>query len=249
MLRIIIMNAKGGCGKTTVATNLASYYAHQGVGTALFDYDPQGSALRWAAQRPQGRAAIYHLAAHRPPRPGMTRAFHMRVPPDTRRIIIDTPAGFDGIDFEDRVAEADVILIPVLQSAIDIQSSADFIRDLLLKGRVRAQNKALGIIANRLRYNTRSLTKLERFLDELGIPVAARLRDTQQYLQASEEGLGIHELDYREHSRDAAPWQQLCDWLDRIELSRQAGMTGELQLPTQPVSGHQDKDSGLNRNR
>ena len=221
MLRIVIMNAKGGCGKTTVSTNLASFYAQQGVPTSLFDYDPQGSATRWARQRPQDRARIYSLAAHEPVPAGTTRSFRLRVPTDTRRIVIDTPAGFAGIDFEDRVAEADVILVPVLQSSIDIHSSADFIRDLLLKGRVRALNKRLGIIANRLRSNTRSLSRLERFLDELGIPVVARLRDTQQYLHASDQGLGIHELDHREHQRDTAPWQQLCEWLDRIEQSRQ----------------------------
>lgn len=236
MLRIIIMNAKGGCGKTTVATNLASYYAHQGMGAALFDYDPQGAATRWAEQRPQGRASIYSLAAWTPGRSCMTRAYRMRVPPDTRRVIIDTPAGFSGIDFEDRVAEADVILIPVLQSTIDIQSTADFIHELMRKGQVRARNKALGIIANRLRYNTRSMTKLERFLDELAIPVVARLRDTQQYLQASDEGLGIHELDYREHSRDAAPWQQLNEWLDRIEQSRQSGMQVQPDMQPHPHS-------------
>lgn len=236
MLRIIIMNAKGGCGKTTVATNLASYYAHKGVGAALFDYDPQGAATRWAEQRPQSRASIYSLAAWAPSRPGLTRAYHMRVPPDTRRIIIDTPAGFSGINFEDRVVEADVILIPVLQSAIDIQTTADFIHELLSKGRVRARNKALGIIANRLRHNTRSMTKLERFLDQLGIPVAARLRDTQQYLQASDEGLGIHELDYREHGRDAAPWQQLSEWLDCIEQARQSGMKVQPDMQPHPHS-------------
>lgn len=239
MLRIIVMNAKGGCGKTTVATNLASYYAQQGVGTALFDYDPQGSATRWAEHRPHARAAIYSLAAYAPSGAGMTRAFRMRVPDDTRRIIIDTPAGFGGIDFEDRVAEADVILIPVLQSAIDIHSTADFIRDLLLKGRVRAQNKTLGIIANRLRSNTKSLNKLERFLDELGIPVVARLRDTQQYIQASEEGLGIHEMDYREHKRDAAPWQELSEWLDRIEQSTRGGLSAHPQIQSQV---HSDLD-------
>lgn len=233
MLRIIVMNAKGGCGKTTVATNLASYYAQQGVGTALFDYDPQGAATRWAEQRPQGRAGIYSLAAHAPARAGMTRAYHMRVPPDTRRVIIDTPAGFAGIDFEDRVSEADVILIPVLQSAIDIQATADFMRELLSKGQVRARNKSLGLIANRLRHNTRSLTKLEGFLEQAGIPVAARLRDTQQYLQASEEGLGIHELDYREHHRDAAPWQQLREWLDGIEQARESGMSGQTETRIQ----------------
>jgi chromosome partitioning protein len=237
------MNAKGGCGKTTVSTNLASFYARQGVPTALFDYDPQGSASRWIRQRPQDSPHIHSVAAHGSAPAGVTRSFRLRVPTDTRRIVIDTPAGFAGIDFEDRVAEADVILVPVLQSSIDIHSSADFIRDLLLKGRLRALNKSLGIIANRLRSNTRSLSRLERFLDELGIPVVARLRDTQQYLHASEQGLGIHELQHRDHERDTAPWQQLCDWLDHIEQSHQTESEAAPFAPPFPSS--MDSDNGI----
>ncbi|MCG7961877.1 MAG: ParA family protein, partial [Candidatus Thiodiazotropha taylori] len=47
MKRLLILNSKGGCGKTTIATNLAGYYASAGTPTALFDYDPQGSSHRW----------------------------------------------------------------------------------------------------------------------------------------------------------------------------------------------------------
>jgi len=34
---IVILNPKGGCGKTTLATNIASYYAKQGPMPALRD--------------------------------------------------------------------------------------------------------------------------------------------------------------------------------------------------------------------
>ncbi len=214
MLRISIMNTKGGCGKTTVATNLASYCGSRGFGTALFDYDRQGSSSRWLKERKPGWAPIHGVAAYEPPREGVTRAWQMRVPDNTRYVITDTPAGYALVDVEDRVAEADIILIPVLPSSIDIHSTADFIRDLLLVGKARTHNTRLAIVTNRTRIRTKAVEKLERFLQNLDIPVIARIRDTQHYVSAAEQGVGIHELNERDAQKDIESWAALLDWLD-----------------------------------
>jgi chromosome partitioning protein len=208
------MNTKGGCGKTTVAINLASYCACQGYATSLFDYDRQASSSRWLKQRKPARPPIHGVAAFEPPRDGMTRSWQMRLPENTRYVITDTPAGYALVDVEDRVAEADVILIPVLPSSIDIHSTADFIRDLLLVGRARAHNTRLAIVTNRTRIHTKAVEKLERFLQNLDIPVIARIRDTQHYVNAAEQGLGIHELAERDAQKDIESWATLLDWLD-----------------------------------
>ena len=214
MLKISVMNSKGGCGKTTIATNLASYCASHGYQTALFDYDNQASSMRWLKGRPSSQPPIHGVAAYEPPRLGMTRAWQMRVPPETRYIITDTPAGCALVDIEDRVAEADVILIPVLPSSIDIHSTADFIRDLLLVGKARAHNTRLAIATNRTRIRTRAVDKLERFLNKLDIPVIARIRDTQHYVSAAEQGLGVHELKARDAQKDRVTWAELLFWLE-----------------------------------
>ena len=214
MLRIAVMNTKGGCGKTTVATNLASYCAGQGCATALFDYDRQASSSRWLNARHDSLPFIHGVAAFEPPKNGTTRAWQMALPSGTRYVIADTPAGYSAVDIEDRVAEADVILIPILPSSIDIHCTADFIHDLLLIGKARSHNKRLGIIANRTRTHTRAADQLQCFLDELDIPVIARLRDTQRYVSAVEQGVGIHELAERDTRTDGATWQKLLAWLD-----------------------------------
>ncbi|MCG8014409.1 MAG: AAA family ATPase, partial [Candidatus Thiodiazotropha weberae] len=51
MRTIMLMNAKGGCGKTTIATNLATWYADEGNKVALADFDPQKSTLDWLEAR------------------------------------------------------------------------------------------------------------------------------------------------------------------------------------------------------
>ena len=215
MLRVTVMNSKGGCGKTTVATSLASYCSAQGYGTALFDFDKQASSTRWLKERPKGRSAIHGVAAFEPPREGMTRTWQMRVPAQTRFVITDTPAGISDCELDDRVAETDIILIPVLPSSIDIHSTADFIRDILLIGKARARNKRLAIIANRTRIHTKAMDKLERFLQSLDIPVIARVRDTQHYVRAAEHGVGVHELTERDARQDAETWGQVLNWLEQ----------------------------------
>jgi chromosome partitioning protein len=46
MRRIVVIHRKGGCGKTTVSTNLASFYASKGMNTALFQHALAAAAFR-----------------------------------------------------------------------------------------------------------------------------------------------------------------------------------------------------------
>ena len=63
MRHIMVLNAKGGCGKSTLATNIASYFANEGANVALADYDPQRSSLDWLDRRPDNRPEIVGVAA------------------------------------------------------------------------------------------------------------------------------------------------------------------------------------------
>lgn len=217
MQRIVVINSKGGCGKTTISTNLASFYASKGVNTALFDYDGQGSSLRWMKERSDACSGIYGVGAHEGADQGVTMSWHMRIPPEIERLIVDTPPGLSGTDLIDQIKGADIIVIPVLPSSIDMHATADFIRDLMLKAKVQRHRTRLAIVANRARKNTRSFQSLERFLNSLSIPVIARLRDTQNYVAASEEGMGVHEIKNRSTYLDLMHWRGIYNWLERIE--------------------------------
>jgi chromosome partitioning protein len=212
--RITIINVKGGCGKTTVATNLASAYAKQNINTALLDYDPQGSSMFWLKSRPSAAPKLHGIAAYPNKSNAVTRSFQLRLPQQTERAIIDTPAGLTGLGLIDQLRFTDVILIPVLPSSIDIHATADFIRDLFLIAKVRPHRTRVSIICNRVKPNTLSFRALERFLQALEIPVIAQLRETQNYVTASETGLGVHELNSRTNQQDIDAWQQIIDWLE-----------------------------------
>ena len=226
MNRILVLNAKGGCGKTTIATNLAGYFADQGLVTALLDYDPQGSSLKWLSLRGAEQPSIQGIAAFQR-RQGVTRAFHMHVPGNVQRIIIDAPAGTSGLQLVEYVQSVDTILVPVLPSPIDIHAAAHFIQDLLLVGKVRSWGTRLAIIANRVRKNTLIFKDLERFLNALGLPLAATLRDSQYYMRAAEQGLSIHELQGNRLSVELECWTTLLQWLNEAP----AGQTLNRQLP------------------
>ncbi len=223
MRRILIINGKGGCGKTTIASNLASFYATNGYGTALFDHDEQLSSFRWLRRRQKTDLPVINAVdASKSRLQNVTRSFQMRVPENTDRIIIDTPAGLKGVELVQQLNGVDDVLVPVLPSAIDIQATADFIRDLLIIGKVRERHIRVGIVANRVRINTVSFRSLERFLRGLDIPVVARLRDTQNYMRAAELGYGIHEINIASKKQDIPHWQGLLDWLEaEIPISEQ----------------------------
>jgi len=217
MRRILVVNAKGGCGKTTIATNLASYYAAQRRSAALLDYDPQGSSMQWLACRDESSFPIHGVAAFRKPTAGMTRSWQLRLPAETERLILDAPAGIHGMPLIDLVREADTIIIPVLPSPIDIHAASHFIKDLLLVAKVRSRSIRVGVVANRVRKNTRVYQSLQRFLDTLHIPFVAYLRDTQNYVQSSEQGLGVSEWQAHKIRQDRAQWEKLARWIDETD--------------------------------
>lgn len=214
MRRVIVLNAKGGCGKTTVATNLASNFAVRGYRTALIDYDPQGSSMQWLRARPPACPAIQGVAMHDASRIPFAGAWQLRVPRDTERVVVDTPAGLRAMDLTGRVTGQDLLLIPIQPSAIDMRAAADFIRDLLLIGKLRPQDRRIGIVGNRTRRGSTALQALQGFLNHLQIPVLEHLREAQTYVQAAEQGVGVCELTSLQARFDQACWNTILAWAE-----------------------------------
>ena len=229
MQRIVVLNPKGGSGKTTIAINLASYLASRGHTPVLMDFDPQGSTLRWVRKRKPAQAPIHVIAAFEKDT-RTTRAFQLRVPDVATHVVVDTPAALDSRQLADMTRDADKIIVPVLPSDIDIHACSRCIRDLLLVAKIRRDEDRIGVIANRIRRNTLTYQALIRFLHTLGIPIVATIRDSQNYLRAAELGIGVHEMKSYLAQEDVAQWVPLVEW-----LARPAGAT-----PAPPGTSSQD---------
>lgn len=213
-MTILVVNAKGGSGKTTVATNLAAAYAHHGVEVALVDHDPQASATHWLAARAENRPTIIGVEAHRTGGAGVTRAFLMRDALHARRIVIDTPAALAPGQLGQWLGEADRVIVPVLPSGIDIRAASRFVGALLLDSTMRSRRVPLAVIANRVRRNTLVFEKLRRFLGTLRIPFVATLRDTQNFVRGAETGDGIFDVAMPQVTSDRESIIALVRWLE-----------------------------------
>lgn len=233
MQRIVVLNPKGGSGKTTIAINLASYYAVQGLKPVLMDYDPQGSSTRWLKKRSAPQPLIHGIAAYdRNAR--TTRSFQLRAPGDSQRQVIDTPAAVQPHEMPELVRGADCILVPVLPSDIDIHACSKCIADLLLVAKVKRSDNRIAVIANRVKKHTLVYQSLMRFLGTLHIPIVATFRDSQNYIRAAELGVGIHEMKAYLVREDLDQWGPLIQWLDARHGPGEAAATTAESDPAPP---------------
>jgi chromosome partitioning protein len=208
----LVVNPKGGSGKTTIAINLASSFAADNIPTTLMDYDPQGSSLAWVRSRPP-QAPLISGANAAPQKYGRLRSLEMYVPPETQQLVIDAPAGTSGLLLHDMLERSRCVLVPVIPSVIDIRATEAFIKDLLAVSRVRAGEVRLGIVANKVRASMPAYQPFLHFLRSLEVKVVGRLLDSDMYLKAVEGGLGIFEMDPGMTATERRQFAPLADWV------------------------------------
>lgn len=210
MHSILVVNSKGGCGKTTVATNLAGYYAVRGKSVTLVDYDPQQSSIEWLENRGPERAPINGIAGFRE---------SVRIPQGTDFVIIDSPAGIQGRQLADLVRRADSILMPILPSPLDVRAAEHFLSEVNKIRKVVNADVRFATVANRVKENTLAAHDLSDYLDALKLPsgrklpVLASLRASQNYIRAAEKGLSIFEFAPVKTLPDRDQWARLIRWV------------------------------------
>ncbi|MHB8475121.1 MAG: nucleotide-binding protein [Steroidobacteraceae bacterium] len=202
----MVLNAKGGCGKSTLATNIAVFFAREGRRVCIADYDPQRSSLDWLAQRPADLPAMSGVAAFEDGLRGVAR--------NTEVLVIDAPARAHGTELNELVRRAETIIVPVLPSSIDMKACGHFMGELLEIGKVSRRQARLAVVANRVREHTLIYQELDHYLGTLKLPYLGCLREAQNYVRAYARGMGVLELPEYLAWPDWNQWEPIFEWLD-----------------------------------
>jgi len=205
MRSILVINPKGGAGKTTLSTNVAAYLASKGERVAIGDLDRQQSAMAWLEFRDPALPRIEGFDA----RDGWDKR-----PKGTSVLVIDAPAGIHGNKLSDSLKAADKVLVPVQPSLFDMAATEEFLRLVAAEKSVRKQKTFVALVAMRVDPRTRTAAMLERFLTHFELPVLTYLRDTQVYPSAAAEGKSLFELAPSRARRELANWSPLTGWID-----------------------------------
>ena len=202
---IVVANPKGGVGKTTIATNLAGYFAGRGEKVMLGDVDRQQSSRTWLSLRPVGLPSISTWE--------VSHDEIVRPPKGTTHVVLDTPAGLHGKRMDEVMKIADKVLVPLQPGIFDIHATNDFIRQLLAHR--RSERVSLAIVGMRTREGTISTDQLRNFLEGVKVPLLGFLRDTQNYVHLAAHGLTLWDVASSRFERDREQWEPITQWVER----------------------------------
>ncbi len=205
---VAVVNRKGGSGKSTLATHLAGYLAGRGTPVMLGDVDRQQSTVPWLRRR-QGHGVRGAPIVGWIVDPRNT----LRPPAGVAHVVLDTPAGLQGLELQRLLNYADAVLMPVTDSAFDREAAAACIAELRAHPRVAAGRVKLGVVGMRIDARTRGAQSLADWAQAQQLPLVATLRSTQQYVRAAEQGLTLFDLPAERVAVDRAQWAPLIEWL------------------------------------
>lgn len=202
MVTYLVTNPKGGSGKTTLATNLAGYFANRGLSVLLKDLDRQASSLDWLTRRPEQLPEIIGLEKQKS---------RKNTSPEIQ--VIDSPAGLKGEKLSDAVKTADFVIVPMGSSVFDIHATADFLEVLKEEKAVRKERAFVAMVGMRVAVNTKAADKLAAYLADSEFPVLAYINNAQIYPQVADSGKSIFDLSAARGQKYWDQWQTLLAWV------------------------------------
>lgn len=225
MRTTVVLNAKGGSGKTTLVTNLAGYFASQGKAVVLQDYDPQASSMEWLAERSFQVNQIHGQEQYRAGSQYLTRAWQFRLPTHTEHVLVDTPANFNLQKHSSMIRKADKIIVPVSPSAIEVRSTLLFLKDLQFFFKMNACKADFGVVANKVDTNSQSFRLMQQKFRAEGIEFITTLSQHENYYVAAESGVSIFEVNHPMLAKDKLEWAPLISWIEDKPVEAEASKT------------------------
>lgn len=228
---IAVINRKGGSGKSTMATHLAAWLAHQGVAVMLGDVDRQQSTRAWLKRRDPALPAIMPWA--------IDQKNVLKAPPGVTHVVLDTPGGIHGFELAKVVMSADAVIMPVCHSMFDRESAAACHAELIALPRVASGRCQLGIVGMRIDARTRAGQAIQEWAQALNVPFLGVLRETQLYVKSLENGQTMFDLPASVNRADLLQWAPILGWLRPLAKlappPQTTALAPETPLPTLPA--------------
>ncbi len=214
MRTTLVLNAKGGSGKTTIATNLAGYFAAAGKAVVLQDYDPQGCSIEWLSQRTFQANQIHGQEQYKTSSQYVTRAWKFRLPTHTEHVIIDTPAFMDLPKHVSMIRNADKIIVPVSPSAIEVRATMTFLKELKDFIKLYHCKADLAVVANKVDPQSQAFRLMQQKFRAIDMEFIATLSQHENYYVAAETGVSIFEINHPMLAKDKLEWAPLISWIE-----------------------------------
>ncbi|MEM8704604.1 MAG: ParA family protein [Pseudomonadota bacterium] len=207
MRKILVVNSKGGCGKTTIATNLAVALAARREDVALADADRQKSSLSWVKRRPKNLLQIEALNWSKEGNIGdMDKKLDA--------VVIDGPGGLRSELARNLIAEASDIIVPVLASAFDWAATLKFLDNISDIKKVRKGKADIHVVANRINKRSTQVSDLEKTLAKKGYPLLARISDRVLYARHAANGTGVFDVSDAKAHEVRGQWHPVLQAVD-----------------------------------
>jgi chromosome partitioning protein len=216
---IAVGNLKGGTGKSTVAVNLACRLA-ESQSVALIDADPQGTAAAWlkdgeAKGMPSTLEVVSRpLTAAVGSEPWQAEMRARRHQFD--RIVIDLPPQ-KGEAFQAALQVADLLIVPVTPSAVDLHATAQALAVLHQVRGARDGRPACLLVPSKVDRRMAHGRKAGAALAKLGCEVGVALAQRASHIDAFSASAWIGA-----HAPDTPAHEDICSLALQVEeqLSR-----------------------------